>query len=193
MPQIRLTSKAAAALKQTNLPGPVEKNEVLDDWCVDLFRVGRKSYFSIMHVRSRVAVSVGVSDIGGSANFINLFPMVLENFFEGLGLTEIGLECEEIFMDSFLCATLTKTDNRSLLAHMNQFKSTFELENYLDGELTDFMLEALSQRWTVGLVKIPESNGKKDDYDRPISILLSLLKERAVSNNVIHVNFSERA
>lgn len=42
MPQIRLTSKAAAALKQTNLPSPVEKQEALDDWCVDFFRAGRR-------------------------------------------------------------------------------------------------------------------------------------------------------
>lgn len=193
MPQIRLTSKAAAALKQTSLSSPLETQEALDDWCVDFFKAGRKSYFAIMHVQSRVAVCIGVSRLAGSANFLNYFPIILGQFFENLGLPEIALECEEIFMDSFLCATLTKTDNRSVLAHMNQFKARFETEAYQAGDVSDYEADIISLQWTEGLVKIPGSLGKKDDYDRPISVLLSLLESGEKSSNVIHVDFSARA
>lgn len=188
MPQLRLTAKAAKLLKASELGEPKEIREPLDDWCIDLFKIGRKSYFVIMHMKSRVAFCVPCSKLNSSPAFLGALPALFQSYFDVIGCPDIGYECYEYFFNANVMAVYTKTASASITAHMTQFKRWLQYTPHTSAGFFPAALDDCHRNWADGLVKIPGSNNK---YDRPIRALECLLGIEPThhEDNVIPVDF----
>ncbi len=171
MPQFRLTAAMAKDLKVKELSEPrLDLPRFYDDWYLDTIRAMRKKVVIAMHVRTRMAIAITLSDIGGLKKVFDFFPFILKHHLFECQLDRYADAC--IGIEGFYAVedgeyTFTKTNNRSVNAHMTQFKHLLESEAYRYGAITQKVCDVASRDWLEWLVKTPESG---NDYTRPFEL-----------------------
>lgn len=119
MPQFRLTQKFATDCKVKRLLEPVITTHPLDDWLIDRMIVDRKKIAMITHAKSTFTFFIPYADAGSAKGMIAYFKNQLKELFQQNSLTALALEVEKLFAEE---PTFTKTVDRKILGHMNDFK-----------------------------------------------------------------------
>ena len=123
MPQFRLTQKFATDCKIKKLAEPVTTAHPLDDWFVDRLIIDRKKVAMITHGKSTFTFFVPYADAGGAKGMITYFKNQLKELFQQNLLPELAVETEKLFAEE---PSFTKTVDRKILGHMNDFRRCAE-------------------------------------------------------------------
>jgi hypothetical protein len=123
MPQFRLTQKFATDCKIKQLLEPVITTHPLDDWFIDRMIVHRKKIAMFTHAKSTLTFFIPYADAGGAKGLIAYFTNQLKNLFQRHSLPELALEVEKLFASE---PAFTKTIDRKILGHMNDFRRCAE-------------------------------------------------------------------
>ncbi len=119
MPQFRLTQKFATDCKIKQLLEPAATDNPLDDWFIDCLIADRKKVAMITHGKSAFTFFIPYADAGGAKGIIDYFKEQLKDLFLHNALPTLALEVDKLFTDEH---TYTKTADRKILGHMNDFK-----------------------------------------------------------------------
>lgn len=119
MPQFRLTEKFARDLKVSTLQEPTNPLLLLDDWFVDVIRIDRKKVAMVTHVDSRLTFLLPYVNIGGASSVPACTGVLLAQFLIENDLSEQAEEAERLFEKPLI---FCKTQDRSVLGHMNELK-----------------------------------------------------------------------
>lgn len=123
MPQFRLTQKFATDCKIKQLLEPAATKNQLDDWFIDRLIVDRKKVAMITHAKSTFTFFIPYADAGGAKGMIDYFKCQLKELFQANSLPALALEVDKLFVDEL---TYTKTVDRKILGHMNDFRRCAE-------------------------------------------------------------------
>lgn len=123
MPQFRLTQKFATDCKIKQLIEPVVTAHPLDDWFIDRMIVNRKKIAMITHAKSTFTFFTPYADAGGAKEMIPYFANQLKDFFQRNLLPTMALEVDKLFAEA---VTFTKTVDKKILGHMNDFRRCSE-------------------------------------------------------------------
>lgn len=123
MPQFRLTQKFATDCKIKQLLEPVITTHPLDDWFIDRMIVDRKKIAMFTHAKSTFTFFIPYADAGSAKGLIAYFKNQLKDLFQRNSLLELALEVDNLFANE---TTFTKTVNKKILGHMNDFKRCAE-------------------------------------------------------------------
>ena|SRR5260221_7221418 len=119
MPQFRLTQKFATDCKIKQLLEPATTSHPLDDWFIDRMIADRKKIAMITHGKSTFTIFIPYADAGGAKGLIAYFKNQLRDIFERNSLPALAMEVEKLFTGETI---FTKTVDRKILGHMNDFK-----------------------------------------------------------------------
>jgi len=119
MPQFRLTQKFAADCKIKDLLEPALTAHLLDDWFIDRMIVDRKKVAMITHAKSTFTFFIPYADAGSAKGMITYFKNQLKELFQQNSLPTFVLEVKKLFAEE---PTFTKTVDRKILGHMNDFR-----------------------------------------------------------------------
>lgn len=119
VPQFRLTQKFATDCKIKKLLEPSIPVHPLDDWFIDRMIVDRKKIAVITHAKSTFTFFIPYADAGGATGIISYFKNQLIQLFLNNSLPALALEIDKLFAEE---PTFTKTVDRKILGHMNDFK-----------------------------------------------------------------------
>ncbi|MCF6768364.1 hypothetical protein L3V86_08310 [Thiotrichales bacterium 19S11-10] len=168
MPQFRLTQKMAKKLQIETLNHPqVAEGSFYDDWVLDTIKVKRKDIVVFMHVRTRMALAMPLHEIGGAKNILSTFPVSLEWHINELlieGYEDYGTQIRRFFDQSPCDYYFCKTDNRSVMTHLNQFKAILEDDIYSHDLVSQLVCDKSIAYWYTSLITNPEN---KKIYTRP--------------------------
>lgn len=123
MPQFRLTQKFATDCKIKQLLEPIITAHTLDDWFIDRIIVDRKKIAMITHAKSTFTFFIPYADAGSAKGMIAYFKNQLKKLFQQNSLPALALEVEKLFAEEL---TFTKTVDKKILGHMNDFKRCAE-------------------------------------------------------------------
>jgi hypothetical protein len=123
VPQFRLTQKFATDCKIKQLVEPVMTAHPLDDWFIDRLIIDRKKVAMITHGKSTFSFFIPYADAGGAKNLIDYFKGQLKGLFLRNSLSALALEVDKIFAEE---PVFTKTVDRKILGHMNDFRRCSE-------------------------------------------------------------------
>lgn len=123
MPQFRLTQKFAADCKIKQLIEPAATMRSLDDWFIDRMIVDRKKIAMITHAKSTFTFFIPYADAGGAKGVINYFKIQIKEMFQRNALPTLSLDVDNLFSEELV---FTKTVDRKILGHMNDFKRCAE-------------------------------------------------------------------
>jgi len=123
MPQFRLTHKFATDCKVKQLVEPIITSHPLDDWFIDRLIVDHKKVAMITHGKSAFTFFIPYADAGGAKNIIDYFKGQLKELFQANSLPTLALEVNKLFANEL---TYTKTVDRKILGHMNDFRRCSE-------------------------------------------------------------------
>jgi len=123
VPQFRLTQKFALDCKIKQLLKPAISEHPLDDWFIDRLIVDRKKIAMITHAKSTFTSFIPYTDAGGAKGIISHFKVQLKLLFLSNSLPELALEVDRLFSGELV---LTKTVDRKILGHMNDFRRCSE-------------------------------------------------------------------
>ena len=123
MPQFRLTQKFATDCKIKRLYEPVITTHPLDDWFIDRIIIDRKKIAMITHAKSTFTFFIPYADAGGAKGMIAYFKNQLKEFFQQNSLPALALEVDKLFTSELI---YTKTVDRKILGHMNDFRRCSE-------------------------------------------------------------------
>lgn len=119
MPQFHLTQKFATDCKIKQLLEPTTTMHPLDDWFVDRMIVDRKKIAMITHGKSAFTFFIPYAEAGGAKEMFIYFKNQLKKLFQHNSLPALALEVDKLFTEEFC---FTKTINRKILGHMNDFR-----------------------------------------------------------------------
>ena len=119
MSQFRITRKFAADCHIKSLYEPAITLFALDDWFVDCVTLNRRKYAMLTHGQTALTFMIAYSEAGGAKNIPTYFKKVLIDYFKQQNLLSLIPEVENIFRGA---AMFTKTVDRKVLGHMNDFK-----------------------------------------------------------------------
>lgn len=169
MPQFRLTRSMAKELKLTSLPTPADSSLIFyDDWYLDVFRLGRKKIVCCIHIRTRLAIAILPSDIGGMKALFEFFPFILKHHLHDCQLKDykkIANEIDVFFRDQL--PIFTKTNHLSTQSHMTQFKGLLYAYVEKGSVINQSFCDTVSHHWLKWLIRLP--NNPKD-YTRPATL-----------------------
>lgn len=123
MPQFRLTQKVAIDCKIKRLLEPATTVHPLDDWFIDRMIVDRKKIAMITHAKSTFTFFIPYADAGGAKEITSYFKNQLKALFQRNSLPALALEIDNLFAEAPI---FTKTVDRKVLGHMNDFKRCSE-------------------------------------------------------------------
>lgn len=123
MPQFRLTQKFATDSSIKQLLEPVSTTHPLDDWFIDRMIVDRKKVAMITHAKSTFTFFIPYAEAGSAKGMITYFKNQLKQLFEHNSLPTLALEVDKLFAEEPI---FTKTVDRKILGHMNDFKRCAE-------------------------------------------------------------------
>jgi len=123
MPQFRLTQKFATDCKIKQLIEPIVTAHPLDDWFIDRLIVDRKKVAMVTHGKSAFTFFITYADAGGAKGVVDYFKKQLKNLFLRNSLSTLALEVDMLFAGE---PTYTKTVDRKILGHMNDFRRCSE-------------------------------------------------------------------
>ncbi len=123
MRQFRLTQKFATDCKIKQLVEPIMTAHPLDDWFIDRLIIDRKKIAMITDGKSTFTFFIPYTDAGGAKNIIEYFKGQLKDLFLHNSLSVLALELGKLFAEA---PTYTKTVDRKILGHMNDFRRCTE-------------------------------------------------------------------
>jgi len=139
---IRCTAKLLSDLgvKPTNVPG---RPTSLCDWHANLMWLNRKKYVLFTNDQTLYSLLVHWTKTPRSADFLERFRLGLFRSLVSEGLAEARLE---YFLNEHIQATITKTNNRSVLGSMNDL--TFQIKSMISvsGGITDAGLSEINRQ-----------------------------------------------
>lgn len=164
MPQFRLTQKFAADCKIRQLNNPAITTHPLDDWFIDRMIADRKKIAMITHGKSTFTFFIPYADAGGARKIISCFKMQLQELFQKHSLPVLAMEIDKLFTGECI---FTKTVDRKILGHMNDFR-------YCS---TPYEGDPLPVDWndTAERINNMPTKGSGGDYLYPIDRLNALL------------------
>lgn len=171
MPQFRLTKKFATDCKIKQLHMPVVTSHSLDDWFIDRIIVDRKKIAIIVHATTIFCFLIPYADAGGAKNIPEYFKETLKELFQRNALPELALEIDKLFAEPI---SFTKTVDKKVLGHMNDFK--YHAEPYAD--------EPLPVNWhhTAERINNMPTKGGPHDWIFPVERI----------NQLLGINFPKR-
>lgn len=177
MPQLRLTAKMAKELKIPELKNPNNCTLLYDDWYVDatrifVTRILRKKIFIFMHIHTRIALAIPSYEIGGIRNIFECFPLLLNEFFHLLNYGKIANESYDFFSCPQSQINFVKTNDKSTLRYVSDFKLTLEITAEKYQEISQLLCDNISERWLERLIK---DNSQINAYTTPLKLLKKLL------------------
>lgn len=180
MAQCRVTAKMAKKLKLGNLLLPEKRVEgFYDDWCIDLTRIMRKEVIVFMHVDTRLALAMPVYEIGGIANMLDCFSILLKHLLYRLDfdkyerlVSDMTIFFEKLKTNPRFC----KTDNRSVMTHMSQFKLVLDYKAAALNRIDQQVCDEVSDYWLESMITYPSNS---DDYTSPIELWEQCFKEES--------------
>ena len=119
MPQFRLTQKYAKDCRIGVLPDPRPALHPLDDWFIDVIRVNRKKIAMATHAQSTFTLFIPYAGMGGAAAVPEAIGIQLKEFLSHHNLLEWVEQVSVLFSET---VTFSKTADRRILGHMNDFK-----------------------------------------------------------------------
>lgn len=123
MPQLRLTAKFAKDMKVEKLENPADIVPVVDDWVIDVIRIHRKKVALITHFSTKISFLIPYAEVGGARSIPECIPAVWQAMLLDKGLEKLAHQVEPVFAGPI---SFCKTNDRSVLGHMNDFKHTIE-------------------------------------------------------------------
>lgn len=127
MAQFRLTQKFADDYKIRPLFEPSQTDSLFDDWVIDVVRIRRKKVAMVTHTRTLITFLISYAEVGGAKNIPACIPLLLKKLLNARGFSEYAGEITELFDNTPL---FCKTQNQSILGHMNDFKRRIEAKTY---------------------------------------------------------------
>ena len=169
MLQFRLTQKFAKDCRLNKLLAPIERVHFFDDWVIDVVNVLRRKVAMVIHVKTLLTFYIPYADVGGAKHVIKAIPIKLEYYLNKIEMGQYvpfikhALSTENLMM--------TKTSNRNILGHMNDFKRCFLDKSYFTCfEKIDF--EDIMMKTSKIMVKF-----KGGDYTTPQNLVQKYLNE----------------
>ena len=143
---------------------PVVTSHPLDDWFIDKIIIDRKKIAMIVHAKTIFCFLIPYADAGGAKNIPEYFKKTLKDLFQGNALPELALEVDKLFSEPTF---FTKTADKKILGHMNDFK--FHTEPYAD--------EPLPVNWhdTAERINNMPTKGGSEDWMFPVERFNQLL------------------
>ena len=171
MPQLRLTAKIAKELKVNELTIPSITTTLYDDWYLDVSRILRKKVFIFVHIRTRIAFAIPSYEIGGTQNLLECFPLLVRELFDKLDYEKISMEAYNFFNVPPTEISFTKTDDKSTLRYVSDFKHILEFNALKKNNINQVLCDSTSTNWLNHLTKDP-MNSK--DYTTPLRLIQNL-------------------
>lgn len=116
--QFRITKNFARDCKIQKLTLPNIDTKPLDDWFVDYMLAPKKKVAIITHAKTAFTFFISYEEAGGAKNIPTYFQKVLKQFFTQHALPHLSDEVDRLFSEGM---TFTKTVDRKILGHMNDF------------------------------------------------------------------------
>ena len=126
MPQFRLTAKFAKDIKAGKLPEPTPASGPFDDWVIDVIRIHRKKVAMATNVKTLITFLIPYNEAGGATSIPGTIPVRLMDYLGPKDRLRFGRVIRSLFDED---PVFSKTSDRKVLGHMNDFK------NHLDGYL----------------------------------------------------------
>lgn len=121
--QFRLTQKFAADCKIKALLEPFATTHPLDDWFIDRIIVDHKKIAMVTHAKSTFTFFIPYADAGEAKGVIDYLKTQLKALFQKNALPSLVSAVDNLFTDD---PTFSKTVDRKILGHMNDFKRCSE-------------------------------------------------------------------
>ncbi len=174
MPQLRLTVKMAKELKIAELGLPRDNHfKLCDDWYWDVTRILRRKVFIFMHIRTRIGLAIPAYEIGGTSGLLECFPLLLREFFNELGYEKVADEAYDFFTAPLGELHFVKTDNKSILRYVSDFKFILDFEARKANNINQLLCDLTSRRWLKHLMK---NTTDPKDYTTPLKLTKTLFK-----------------
>lgn len=168
MAQLILTQKYAKDCRITTLAMPVLIINSLDDWVIDVIRVQRKKVAMITHVRSILTFFIPYSHVGGTASIPACLGVLLQEYIRDHELEQYEKDIKDLFFsDQFI---FTKTNNRKIIGHMNDFK------NILKGLTTNTNFDNINWDKVHSYINNTLVKTSGTEYERPNDLMFQLLE-----------------
>lgn len=143
MPQFRLTQKFAKDINITTLATPKEMTSVYDDWFIDVITVQRQRVALLMHSKTLLTFCVPYPEVGGASNVPDCICVFITEFLAKHDLEQLIDEAQEALT---LPIIYCKTNNQSVLAHLNNAKEILENKvSRMNAEFYSIHWEQLSE------------------------------------------------
>ena len=164
----------AKELKITELGFPSDNHfKLYDDWYWNVTRILRKKVFIFMHIRTRIGLAISAYEIGGTSGILECFPLLLREFFYELGYEKVADEGYDFFTDPLSEIRFVKTDNKSILRYISDFKFILEFEARKANNINQLLCDLTSRRW---LKHLMQDTTDPKDYTTPLELTKALFK-----------------
>jgi hypothetical protein len=133
-----------------------------------------------MHVTTRIVLAIPIHEIGGIKQLFYAFPALLEWVINDLCIDcyeEFGSKIRSYFEPDKKPFLFCKPNNKSALAHMNQFKYLLEMKAGQHDDISQMLCDQCAESWQSHLISNPH---KIKEYNRPYELWQSYLKERGL-------------
>jgi hypothetical protein len=165
MAQFRLTNKFARDLKISLDKSPTETFHPLDDWVGDVFQLGRKKVALLSQAKTFISFIFPYAEVGGAKNILEFLPIEIDEYLRDLNL-ESWVESTLLILNQ--PHVFTKTENRKVLGHMNDFKQCILVSCYGTETIHWHKISAM-------LKEVPIKMGTS--YETPRDLLVSSLNK----------------
>ena len=176
MSQLRLTVKMAKELKIAELGFPSDNYPKLyDDWYWDITRILRRKVFIFMHIRTRIGLAIPAYEIGGTSGLLECFPLLLRECFYELGFDKIADEAYNFFTAPVNEIHFVKTDNKSILRYISEFKFILDFEARKANDINQILCDLTAKYWLKHLIK--DTTDPKN-YTTPLELAKALFMQK---------------
>ncbi len=184
MAQFRLSKKIASRLKIKKLASEAQEQGLpfYDDWLIDVFTVLKREIIVFVHVKSRIALSIPLYEVGGMENLFNTFRSLHTCMMHGCFEKTYKIYSNEV--DAFFdfeqnLPKCYKVDDHSALTSLKQFKDVFKCYVKDVGYMGQDTCTNVSNYWTHIIIKNPYSDY---DYTTPCGLFLEFVENSDYPN-----------
>lgn len=176
MSQLRLTAKMAKKLKILVVGFPSDNYPKLyDNWYWDITRILRRKVFIFMHIRIRIGLAIPAYEIGSTSGLLECFHLLLRECFYKLGFDKIADEAYNFLTASVNKIHFVKTDNKSILRYISNFKLLLDFEARKANVVSQVLCDLTAKYWLKHLTKDPTD---PKNYTTPLELAKALFMQK---------------
>ena len=128
-----------------------------------------------MHVSTRLALAIPLYEIGGVKNLFDCFPVLLEWCLHELCVDydeDLVYQIKDYFDPKLNTHYFCKTNNRSVMTHIKQFKTIIEYNSHACEVIDQQVCDKSIKYWYKNLITNPYNT---KEYTRPGELWMSFI------------------